>query len=171
MDDATLGSAITYVGLGLGLVLGLVPPLLFAWFGRRLWARLFLGLCRSTGPWGHGLKAGLSLFSGLMLSAAVGVFVPALWSPGAQLLCDGQLDLASQNYSYKPGQHGTSMNLTCTQEGGEQVRITIASIFVSALLYGVLLFLLLELLGFLLRMFRRDGPRSGGRSPPSSGVL
>src|SRR3546814_13174963 len=109
------------------------------------------------------LRGGLSLFTGLMLASAVGVLVPQLWLPSAHLLCDGQVEVTSQNYSYKPGQHGTNMAVICTAATGTQTKITLASIFLSALLYGGAMFVLMELVGLMLRTFQRDTPAFASR--------
>ena len=163
MDDATLGHAINYVGIGLAIV----PSLLFLWLGNRLWRPALIALCRSTARFVRLLRAGISLFIGLMLASAGGVLIPQLWMPSAHLLCDGQVSVSAQDYSYKPGQHGTSMTVTCTEDDGTQTRITLASIFLSALLYGLALFVLMELIGALLRGVRRDPPTaSGGQGSP-----
>ncbi|HEY9546530.1 MAG TPA: hypothetical protein VIR56_11010, partial [Solimonas sp.] len=152
MDDATLGRVMTYVGLGLGIA----PVLLILLLGHRVLIDALLGLCRWKGLLARMLRGGLSLFTGLMLASAVGVLVPQLWLPSAHLLCDGQVEVTSQNYSYKPGQHGTNMAVICTAATGTQTKITLASIFLSALLYGGALFVLMELVGLMLRTFQRD---------------
>lgn len=152
MDDATIRSAMVIMTI----VLSITPGLLFFWFLRRIWIRVFFWLCRDTRFWVRFIKGGLCLFSGLMLSVIIGVFYQDAWMPGAHLLCDGQVDVASQDFSYKPGQQGTNLSLICTDAEGQQVRITLASIFLSALLYGVALFVLLELIGLMTRTFWRN---------------
>lgn len=166
MDDATLSSAMSIVTI----VLSIAPGMLFLWFFRRIWIRVFFWLCRNTRPWVRFLRGGVCLFSGLMLSVIIGVFYQEAWMPGAHLLCDGQVDVASQVFSYKPGQRGTDLSLICTEVNGQQTRITIASIFLSALLYGIALFVFLELIGLMARTVWRDtfAGSSGAQMVPGS---
>lgn len=153
MDDATFRNALV-IGT---IVLTLAPSVILFWFSRKFLMRVFFGLCRNTNPWIRLLNVGVCLFSGLMLSVIVGVFYQEAWMPGAYLLCDGQVNVLSQAISYKPGQSGSSLTLICTQANGKQISITLASIFLSALLYAVALFVLLELLGSIARTFRPLG--------------
>lgn len=173
MDDATLSSAMVIITI----VLSITPGILFLWFGRRIWIRVFFWLCRNTRPWVRFLRGGVCLFSGLMLSVIIGVFYQEAWMPGAHLLCDGQIHIASQGFSYKPGQSGTSLAVICTEASGQQTRITIASIFLSALLYGIALFVFLELVGLMARTVWRDtfagdgGAQMAPGSPGNAGFF
>lgn len=165
MDDATLGSGIAIIGFSLGIT----PLLLLIWFGRWMLIDVFFWLCRNPTPASRFLRGGVSLFVGLMLSIAVGVFVPKVLTPAAHLLCNGRIEVASQNYSYKPGQRGTNVTMICAETNGRQTKITIASIFLSALLVGAALFVLMELIGLMSRAFWHDPPTPKGRSSTVSG--
>src|SRR3546814_2404356 len=60
------------------------------------------------------------------------------------------------------------MAVICTAATGTQTKITLASIFLSALLYGGALFVLMELVGLMLRTFQRDTPAFASRPSPVS---
>lgn len=164
MDDTTLSSALITGSIALTLL----PGLVFFWFIRRPLIRVLFWLCRNTHPWIRLLRIGICLFTGLMLSVIVGVFYQEAWMPGAYFLCDGQVEIISQTFSYKPGQHGSNLALLCTDASGKQTRITLASIFLSALLYSVALIILVELFGLMARTFWPATPEDKAQTVQST---
>lgn len=153
-------------GMGISLVtmvLGLVVPLVifgvvFRALGLSRLRNSVIGLLWSRIGFQWRLLWWLlaSGFIGLMIATAGGAIHPPLVQPAAQLLCDGEVSLRSQGYSYKPGQSGVAHTITCTSSEGDKREITFQSVFFAAALYGAVLFVL-HLLWWLLRR-RSDAP-------------
>ena len=86
----------------------------------------------------------VSLFIGLMIATIGGVIHPPIVEVVLPRVCEGDARLHTEGYSYKPGQHGTSMVYTCTDASGESREITLkvlgaATLFYSAILAAILL--------------------------------
>src|SRR3546814_1711022 len=59
---------------------------------------------------------------------------------GAPLSCpSGHLEVISQAYSYKPGQHGRVTNIHCLLANGERETITFITILYAGLVYSAVL--------------------------------
>ncbi len=107
----------------------------------------------------------ISLFCGLMVASIGGVIYPPVVQVTTPWVCDGDSQLHTRDYSYKPGQHGTSMVFTCSEDG-EDKDITMKVFGAATLLYSAiscaLLLPLTLLLFWLLRRFSRSSvlPRS-----------
>lgn len=101
--------------------------------------------------WGCGLFALLPIaaFGGLMVATAGGAIHPPLVMAAAPYVCDGTVELQSQNFSYKLGQRGVSRTFYCNHPDGSQSDITLASIG-AATVYYTLIFLPFLLAGSLL---------------------
>jgi hypothetical protein len=114
---------------------------------------------------GAGAKLGCGLiflvgvcgFCGLMVATAGGAMNPALVTRAAPWVCDGTVETRSRDYSYKPGQQGTSHNITCTEADGGSRDITLRAIG-AATIYYTLIFLPFGLLLLLAvrALFRRS---------------
>ncbi|HWK61847.1 MAG TPA: SHOCT domain-containing protein [Eoetvoesiella sp.] len=70
-----------------------------------------------------------------MIASAGGALHPPLLTVAAPVLCDGDMDITSRSYSYKPGQHGTSHTIRCERQGRAE-EVTLRAIGVSTLIYG-----------------------------------
>lgn len=164
----SLGITVTLVTMLLSVA---APLIIFAVILRKLG---FSGRYRRT----FGIRIGIqwrvlwlllsSAFVGLMIATIGGAIHPPLVQPTAQLLCDGTVQMQSQNYSYKPGQSGVSHTISCIAPDGAADEITLSSVFAAAALYGTAIFVL-RLLWWL---FRRQGDAAGpdtltGLSPES----
>mgnify|MGYP001050901855 CR=1 FL=1 len=159
MDGMGLGTGISLVTMVLTFV---VPFFIF----RVVFRRLGLSQARHSlfgSFWGRiGFQWRLLWwllicgFIGLMIATAGGAIYPPVVQPAAQLLCDGEVSMKSQGYSYKPGQRGVAHTITCAEANGDQREITFQSVFFAAALYGAALFVL-RLLWWLLRG-RGDAP-------------
>ncbi|QEA12950.1 SHOCT domain-containing protein [Comamonas flocculans] len=150
MSDSHLFEWLGLAGLVIPVLIWLVVALVM----RRVFARVFgLAGFRIGGSLPGRLfpkarwivRAGLSLFAGLMIATAVGAVFPPVVLPAASLICDGAVELHSQGYSYKPGQRGVSHVISCTQADGRSEAITLATIGVAWLGYSAALFALASL--------------------------
>ena len=97
-------------------------------------------LVASLAKWGCGLLALLPIagFGGLMVATAGGALHPPLIMAAAPYVCDGTVELQSQNYSYKPGQRGVSRTFYCNHPDGSQRDITLASIGAATIYYSLI---------------------------------
>lgn len=146
MSDSNLFQWLNLSGLVIPvliwLVIALVMRRVFGFLGFRIGGslpgRLFL-------KWRGVMRAGLSLFIGLMIATAVGAVFPPVVLPAASLICDGAVQLQSQDYSYKPGQRGVSHLISCTRADGSSESITLATVGVAWLGYSAIVFVLLSL--------------------------
>ena len=104
--------------------------------------------------WRHGLilivVLPVSLFIGLMLATAGVAVYPPIAFIASPLVCSGEVEVVSQNYSYRPGQSGVTRTFYCASGnvGGKPVRddITFKAIGASFLVYSAIAFVLLRLL-------------------------
>ena len=163
-DESSIAAGITI----LGIVLPLAVPVVILFFLRRripgLSAVLSIRnqfLSRLLGyQW---FRIPVSLFIGLMIATAGGALHPPLLAVAAPVLCDGDMDISSQNYSYKPGQSGTNHTIRCEREGRVQ-EVTLRAIGVSTLIYGAGAWVLLTLLVLRSRQHQAENPAGlGGR--------
>jgi hypothetical protein len=168
-DESSIAAGITI----LGIVLPLAVPVVILFFLRRripgLSAVLSIRnqfLSRLLGyQW---FRIPVSLFIGLMIATAGGALHPPLLAVAAPVLCDGDMDISSQNYSYKPGQSGTSHTIRCEREGRVQ-EVTLRAIGVSTLIYGAGAWVLLTLLVLRSRRQQAEHPPGGLGAGLSSG--
>lgn len=109
-------------------------------------------------PLAVGIIAGVSLFLGLMVAVAGGAMFPSILEPGAEMVCQGEVEVVSHHYSYKPGQSGVSRTFLCHEPDAQPREMTFAAIGISTLLFSGAIFLLLGLWG-LWRHWR--APRGG----------
>lgn len=89
---------------------------------------------------GIAVWAMISLFLGMVLwTIALGSVFPDLLRIAAPLACpQGQFELASSGYSYKPGQHGVSRTFYYVLASGAREEITGKSIVWAGLVYSLL---------------------------------
>ncbi len=162
MSDGNLGQWISLVSLLMPVLIWLIVAVVV----RRVFGRLGLGWASSLGGsllgrlfprWRWVMRVVLSLFVGLMIATAIGAMFPRSILPAASLLCDGTVELHSQGYSYKPGQHGVSHVISCTQADGRSESITLAAIGVAWLGYSAIVFALLSLWHLLDSAIARKG--------------
>ena len=120
-----------------------------------------------------------SLFLGILLGTAGTAVHPPLAFVASPLVCAGELTVESRGYSYRPGQSGVSRSFWC--EGGAgpdgkpaRTDVTLKTIGASMLVYSLIAFVPLWLLGRLARRrvggaFRRatgiGGTGSGSAAP------
>lgn len=103
---------------------------------------------------------GISLFSGLMVAAVGGALYPPLTRIAAPLACDGDFSIQTSQYSYKPGQRGSTYQTLCSdRETGEAKDVTTRAFLWSSLVFsGVAFVPLLALALFLLSLLRKAFP-------------
>lgn len=110
----------------------------------------------------------IALFVGLMLATAGTAIYPRLAHPGAALICSGEIAYESFGSSYRPGEYTISRHIYCrtgSGKGAGQDEITFKAIGVSFLIYSAASFVLLILLGILMRRRTHDllsAPMAGG---------
>lgn len=107
------------------------------------------------------------LFFGYVLWVVAGGSVwPSLLQVAAPLVCpDGQFQILTQSYSYKPGQRGTSVHVACVLADGEQRAILGTAIFWAGLIWSAVFLTLWLWLGKLgLRVIRLGPKRAPGES-------
>ena len=96
-----------------------------------------------------------SLFVGLMIASAGVAVHPPLAFIATPLVCSGEVEVVSQNYSYRPGQSGVTRTIYCLSggQGAKPARedITFKAMGASFLVYSLLAFVALQLLWWLLR--------------------
>lgn len=92
---------------------------------------------------------GVSLFVGLMIATAGGAVYPPIVARPAALICDGEVELKTSNYSYEPGRRVTSHVFTCVSADGERKTILWQALGVSMLIYSGIVFVLLHLGAFI----------------------
>lgn len=86
------------------------------------------------------ILAGGSLFIGFVLiSVAAGAIFPSLHKLTAPLICRGEMQIETNEYSYKPGQHGTDIHMYCV-DGGSKKEITFALIGMTGLVASAIVF-------------------------------
>lgn len=100
----------------------------------------------------------ISLFIGLMIATAGFAVYPPVANIATPLVCDGEAVHESFGASYRPGQYQVSRSILCVTGGpkGEREDITMKAMGVAFLLYSAIAFVLLVLLGMLLRRKTRD---------------
>ena len=107
----------------------------------------------------------ISGFSGLMVATAGGALHPPVITVAAPYVCDGAVDLRSQNYSYRPGQSGVARTILCTGANGEVRDITLKTIGAATIYYTLIFMAVGLVLAFLLRLLT---PRLSVRAGSSS---
>jgi hypothetical protein len=89
------------------------------------------------------MLAGGSLFIGFVLiSVAVGAIFPSIHKLTAPLICNGDVEIETLQYSYKPGQMGWEHHIYCTGESGDRREITFPAIGVTGLIASAILFVI-----------------------------
>lgn len=158
MEDASgLVLGMLMIGPLIGTLVSSIVPLLllvlvFMLVRRRgagaglVTGRSGLGGCLAVVRWGLLLAVlPVSLFCGLMVVSIGGVIHPPLVEVVTPWVCEGgDARLRTEDYSYKPGQHGTSMTFWCTDAQGQSRDITFkvlgaATLFYSGIFAAVLL--------------------------------
>ncbi len=124
------------------------------------------------------MVSAISLFIGLMIATAGFAIYPPVANIATPLTCDGQAVQESIGSSYRPGQYTVSRSIYCVSGGPKGARedITMKTMGVAFLLYSAIAFVLLVLLGMVLRRKSRDlmkAPNLGGATwsvrPPGPG--
>jgi hypothetical protein len=141
-----MGDSTTFT---LVMILGqvLIGPIAILIVGLAIRAALRGGSGGGGSMAGAGAKLGCGLifllgvcgFCGLMVATAGGAMNPALVTRAAPWVCDGTVETLSRDYSYKPGQHGTSHNITCTEADGSRRDITLRAIGAATVYYTLIL--------------------------------
>ncbi|WP_297833413.1 SHOCT domain-containing protein [Thermomonas sp.] len=171
MDDSNLGLIITAISLLTSLLPLLIVPLVIGF----VLYRLKRGFGLPTSPFGGKLARlatfalpvillPICLFCGLMVAVIGGVTYPPTVEVAAPWVCDGPIQLDTRNYSYKPGQHGTSMTYTCAEAQGAQHDVTLRLLGAATLLYSAILYALALVLLLAVRLLFRFG---AARSAPT----
>ncbi|MFT3890289.1 MAG: SHOCT domain-containing protein [Anaerolineales bacterium] len=91
------------------------------------------------------ILAGVSLFLGyVVFSVGVGAIFPSLHKLSAPIICSGDVQLESVQYSYKPGQVGWERHIYCVN-GSTRKEITFPAIGVTGLFASLLMFIILAI--------------------------
>jgi hypothetical protein len=168
-DESNIFAGITILSIALPLV---VPVVILFFLRRRipgLSAVLSIRnqfLSRLLGS--QWFRIPVSLFIGLMIATAGGALHPPLLTVAASVLCDGDMDISSQNYSYRPGQRGTAYTMRCEREGRVE-EVSLRAIGVSTLIYGAGAWVLLTLLNLRSKRQQDENPNEGLAAGISSG--
>lgn len=157
-DESNIAAGITI----LGIVLPWIVPFAVWFFLRRrvpgLSAVLSVRNRFLSRLLGHQwFRIPVSLFIGLMIASAGGALHPPLLTVAAPVLCDGDMDITSRSYSYKPGQRGTSHTIRCERQGRVE-EVTLRAIGVSTLIYGAGAWVLLTLLYLRSKRHQTENP-------------
>jgi len=149
-----------------------VPVLIFVLLKKRLVPALTPGAVAPTtstttsttepprrSPWrwlGLIPVAGFALFTGLMITSIGGVLHPPLLKIATPLVCDGPMEIVSSPYSYKPGQHGTSIQPMCVDPAsGERRNVTFPVLAWTTAIFSAIAFVpILLVCLFLMRLVR-----------------
>jgi hypothetical protein len=105
------------------------------------------------------IVTGIALFVGLMIATAGTAIYPRLAHPGAALICSGEVIYESHGASYRPGEYTVTREVYCqtgSGKGATRDDITFKAIGVAFLIYSAISFVLLILLGLLLKRRTRD---------------
>lgn len=124
---------------------------------------------------------GISLFIGLMIATAGFALYPPVANIAAPLVCDGEVVHESFGASYRPGEYTVSRTIHCVSGGPKGARedITMKTMGVAFLLYSAIAFVLVALVGMVLRRKSRDlmktpnfvGARWSVRPPGTIGTV
>lgn len=116
------------------------------------------GNTTSGEPWGLLLGPLLffSLFLGTVGAAGFIAIFPSAGMRPASLVCDGEVELQSHHYSYRPGQQGVSRSFFCVAENGERRDITGRTMGASSAYYSAIVFVLLLLRAGYKRLKRKS---------------
>jgi hypothetical protein len=102
----------------------------------------------------------VSLFAGLIIfSIGFGAMFPVVHFPGlwlAEREFATDVNLLTQNYSYKPGQSGTTLNYFFTNPEGKERDVTLRVITYSGLAYAILFDILALLAATVKKLFPGD---------------
>jgi len=94
----------------------------------------------------------VSFFTALLISTAGIAVIPELGDVSGPLVChNGYLTYKKERYSYKPGQSGTSVDFFCVDQNGNKKNIGLEVTFYSWIVYGVLLFISLSPIYFVVK--------------------
>ncbi|HUH22579.1 MAG TPA: SHOCT domain-containing protein [Brevundimonas sp.] len=142
MDGA---AAFTLVMLGLSFLPILIVPLILLFVVRAILRGKRPPSGRSDPSWssmkiccGLLVLLGVSSFAGLMVATAGGAIHPPVITVAAPYVCDGTVDVRSQNYSYRPGQRGVARTILCTGADGEARDITLKTMGAATICYALI---------------------------------
>lgn len=108
-----------------------------------------------------------SLFCGLMVVSIGGVIHPPIVEVVTPWVCDGgNARLHTEDYSYKPGQRGTSMTFSCTDAQGQSRDITFKVLGAATLFYSAILAAILLPLAWWVGRFMRLSAAPGSMASP-----
>lgn len=174
----SIGNWISILTFGLSFLPMLITPLIMSFVFRLVFNRVKgnnpvlsqlqhkAGGCFAVVRWGIRLAAiPVSLFIGLMIVTIGGVAQPKIPLAAAHYICDGETRVNSQDYSYKPGQRGTSITFICTDAQGKQEDISFKLLGVATLYYSAIVALFLLPLTWLVSLAFK--PSSAGAASPS----
>lgn len=83
---------------------------------------------------------GTSLFVGFIIVAiGIGAIFPSMHKLTAPFICNGEVQVESIRYSYKPGQVGWEHHIYCTTDGAQK-EITFPSIGMTGLVASAIIF-------------------------------
>lgn len=122
-------------------------------------ARIRSNLPISVRGCGLVVVASIALFVGLMVATAGVAVYPRIAHPGAALICSGEIAYESLGASYRPGEYTVTRHIYCqtgSGKGAAQDEITFKAIGLAFLIYSAIAFVLLILLGLLLKRRSRD---------------
>ena len=127
---------------------------------------------------GFVMMTAISLFIGLMIATAGFAVYPPIANIATPLTCDGEAVHESFGSSYRPGQYTVSRTIQCVSGGPKGARedITMKTMGVAFLLYSAIAWVVLLILGMVLKRKTRDllkAPAVGGAGwsvrPPAPG--
>jgi hypothetical protein len=108
----------------------------------------------------------------VFIAIGIGAMFPRLDMIGTPLSCpDGHVDVLSQAYSYRPGQHGRVTSIECLHASGERETVTFLTILYAGLVYSAVLMTILLWSGKLgLRLWKHKS-NSGPGLPTTPAVV
>lgn len=86
------------------------------------------------------MAAGWAFVGFVFIAIGLGAMFPRITAIAGPLACpEGQFELVSQAYSYRPGQSGVTRNALCIYASGESEVVTGSTIFYAGLVYTAVL--------------------------------
>lgn len=90
-----------------------------------------------------GMLAGVSLFLGFVVFAVgIGAIFPSMHKFSAPLICRGEVQVETTQYSYKPGQTGWEHHIYCNSDGARK-EITFPAIGMTGLIVSLAIFIII----------------------------
>ncbi len=163
-----MGIALTLLPLLIGPIIT-ITVIVFVLSAKRRVARgepvLHAPTKQTVRIWAVLAALGFSLFVGFVGAAVIGAVFPKSVMFAADMACAGTVSHDSFDYSYKPGQHGTSQEFECLVPGQEPQRIVGKTFLFAGLTFSggafVVMLIALAMLGNLVHRFF-GGRFSGG---------